>query len=321
MKSVMKKCAQWIMPLAALIEAERTLYEHEGSIPALEGAPEQFRMTRGLSSRKGSRMANFIRRIRMLPLMRRLGKDVIFSLQSVDQNPKAPKDTVTETFLREFEDCARSLGIGAIGYTHLPREAVFRNRAVLFDQVIVLTMEMDKDKMAAAPSEATMFMVMDTYYKLGRAVNRLVDYLRTHGYAAQGGHPLGGQALYPLMAEKAGLGLHGRHGMLITPQYGPRQRLAAIYCSIRNLPAAQDHEHAWIAGFCDQCGQCIRICPAQAIYKTPIVREPAIITHIDPGKCFPYFSDHYSCSVCVKECVFNNRAYTDIKKSFLHKRG
>ena len=318
MKNLINKCAQWIMPLAGLKEAEQTLYDREGSIIALQSAPEQFRMKRGLSSIKFFRGASFKRIIRMLPLMRRLGKDVIISLQSVDQNPKVPKVTVTEAFLCELEDYASSLGIGSIGYTHLPREAIFRNKADLFDQVIMLTMEMDRDKMAAAPSEETMFMIMDTYYKLGRAVNKLVNYLRLHGYAAQGGHPLGGQALYPMIAEKAGMGFHGRHGMLISPKYGPRQRLAAIYCNIINLPIAQNHEHTWIASFCDQCGQCIRCCPAKAIYKTPIVRESGTITHIDSSKCFPYFEDHYSCSVCIKECVFNNRAYTDIKKSFLH---
>jgi epoxyqueuosine reductase len=317
MMGIFNKCVQWIMPLAGLIEAEKTLYNRSGSITALQSAPEQFRMTRGPSAKKGSRVAGFRRRIKMLPLMRRLGKDVIFSLQSVDQNPKVPKDTVTEAFLCEFEDYASSLGIGAIGYTHLPREAIFLNKAVLFDRVMMFSMEMDRDKMAAAPSEETMFMIMDTYYKLGRAVNKLVNYLRSHGYAAQGGHPLGGQALYPMIAEKAGMGFHGRHGMLISPKYGPRQRLAAIYCNIMNLPIAQNHEHTWIASFCDQCGKCIRACPAQAIYKTPIMRESATITHIDSDKCFPYFEDHYSCSVCIKECVFNNRAYTDIKKSFL----
>ncbi len=52
MKDLINKCAQWIMPLAGLKEAEQTLYDREGSIIALQSAPEQFRMKRGLSSIK-----------------------------------------------------------------------------------------------------------------------------------------------------------------------------------------------------------------------------------------------------------------------------
>lgn len=241
----------------------------------------------------------------MFPLMRRLGKDVLASLETVDRNPAIPKDTITQEFLQDFETYAYSLGIGVIGYTDLPREAVFRDKAVLFDRVIVLAMEMDKGKIDAAPSAETMNMVMDTYYKLGQTVNLLVDYLRERGYAVQGGHPMGGQALYPLMGEKAGMGYHGRHGMLITSRFGPRQRLAAIYCNIKNLPSVQKADNKEIADFCKRCGRCIATCPVKAIYEKPIRHESGIITHIDADKCFDYFSNNYSCSVCVKECYFN----------------
>jgi ferredoxin len=318
MPGILTKIMQSIMPLSSLDELEKALYDREGSIASMEAAPEQFRMAGSKSPpQQGSKLARVKRMIRMFPMMRKLGTDIVFSLKSVDMNPPAPKDVTSETFLREFEAHARSLGIGAIGYTELPREAVFRGKAVMFDHVIVVAMEMDKDKIDAAPSEETMQMIMDTYYRLGHSVNKLVDYLRDNGYAAQGGHPLGGQALYPLMAEKAGLGRHGRHGMIITPQFGPRQRLAAIYCGIKNLPVSHGNEHSWIADFCDQCGRCISACPVQAVYKTPIVREPGIITHIDAGSCFPYFNENHSCSVCVKECLFNKRPYKDLKKAFL----
>ena len=128
---------------------------------------------------------------------------------------------------------------------------------------------------------------------------------------------MGGQALYPLMAEKAGMGYHGRHGMIITPQFGPRHRLAAIYCSIKNLPHVEENEHAWIADYCDRCGQCIKACPVNAIYERPIVRESGIITHINAGTCFQYFNNNYSCSLCIKECLFNYRPYHELGRSFL----
>jgi NAD-dependent dihydropyrimidine dehydrogenase PreA subunit len=296
---------RWIMPLSVLGEAEQMLFNHPDCIPALKDGPEQYSFSGRSAQQQGSKRSLRIRTLRMFPVMRRLGKDILASLETVDRNPTTPKETVTKEFLQQFEEHAYSLGIGGIGYTDLPREAVFRDKAVLFDRVIVLAMEMDKAKIDAAPSPETMHMVMDTYYKLGQTVNVLVDYLREHGYAVQGGHPMGGQALYPLMAEKAGMGCHGRHGMLITPQFGPRQRLAAIYCNINNLPSAVTDQHAEIADYCKRCGRCISTCPAKAIYEKPILHQSGIITHIDAGTCFQYFSNNYSCSVCVKECFFN----------------
>jgi NAD-dependent dihydropyrimidine dehydrogenase PreA subunit len=317
MSEIAMNVKRWIMPLSSLQEAEQTIFSRDDCIRALKGAPQQFRFSDTADHEKGSRISALTRMLRMFPILRRLGKDIITSLETIDKNPKAPNDTVSEAFLQEFEDYAYSLGIGAIGYTKLPREAVFRDKAVLFDRVIVVAMEMDKNKIDAAPSAETMHMVMDTYYGLGRAVNSLVDYLRRNGYAVQGGHPMGGQALYPLMAEKAGMGYHGRHGMIITPQFGPRHRLAAIYCSIKNLPHVEENEHAWIADYCDRCGQCIKACPVNAIYERPIVRESGIITHINAGTCFQYFNNNYSCSLCIKECLFNYRPYHELGRSFL----
>jgi epoxyqueuosine reductase len=312
-------------PFASMERLERALYEQPGSVRALPEAPEQFDIPAHSLERAGTRGLPAKRLRHMLPFMGKLGKGVVRSLKSIEQNPGLPKDEVDDAALRAFEDCAYSMGIGAIGYADLPREAIFRDKAVLFDQVIVLTMEMDADRIAAAPSVETMETVLETYCRLGHVANNLADHLREQGYAAQAGHPLGGQALYPLMARRAGLGWQGRHGMIITPQFGPRQRLAAIYTNIKNLPidreGNRENQHAWIADFCAQCGRCIRTCPAQAIYETPIRRESGIITHTDVDKCFPEFNDNYGCSVCIKECTFNNRSYQDIKASFVRQAG
>ena len=293
------------MPLSVLSEAEQQLFNHTDCIRSLKNGPQQFSFSGNSVQQRGSKRSLLKKSLRMFPLMRRLGKDVLSSLETVDQNPTSPKETVTQAFLEEFENHAFSLGVGVIGYTDLPHEAVFKDKAVLFDRVIVLAMEMDKGKIDAAPSAETMHMIMDTYYKLGQTVNILVDYLHKHGYAVQGGHPLGGQALYPLIGEKAGMGYLGRHGMLITQQFGSRQRLAAIYCNIKNLPSAQKGDNKEIADFCERCGRCITACPVMAIYEKPIRHESGVITHIDAGRCFDYFSNNYSCSVCVKECYFN----------------
>jgi hypothetical protein len=150
-----------------------------------------------------------------------LAKGIDRSLMAAKSSPSDPKKTISAEDLKVFEVLARSKGVAAIGYTQVPPEAIFRDRAVLYPFAIVLTMEMDKQSVDSAPSPAAQSMGIKTYERLGNITNELVDYLRGKGYAAHAGHPANGAALYPKLARKAGLGWKGRHGLIITPEFGP----------------------------------------------------------------------------------------------------
>lgn len=240
----------------------------------------------------------------------------IKAIQSLKENPGEPKRAIDPQTLQTFEKYAASLGIGGIGYARLPRELIFKERAVLYDKAIVLLMEMDKDKIERAPSIDTFRMVFETYDALGKVVNILTRDLRQKGFGAQGGHPLGGLVLYPPLAVAAGLGWMGRHGLLITPGFGPRQRIAAIFTSIENLPIAGNNPHSWISDFCAKCGRCIRTCPPKAIRERPVIHKSGRETHLIREKCLPVFVNQEGCTICVKECTFSRSRYEEIYKSF-----
>ena len=228
----------------------------------------------------------------MLRIMRPMRHNIRLSLSSLDQNPQLPKTEVDESFLTEFANYAKSLGVASVDYAKLPREYIFRGKAVLFDNVIILSMEMDRDKIAMAPSPQTQIMILRTYNDLGIAANKLTDYLRQHGFAAQAGHPLGGLTVYPPLGQLAGMGWHGSHGLFIIPEFGPRHRLAAIYTNITNLPKTSQNSHGWVEDFCAGCKRCIKVCPSNAIYETPIIHDNGAKTHIDVEKCLPVFFKH-----------------------------
>ena len=65
-------------------------------------------------------------------------------------------------------------------------------------------------------------------------------------------------------AVAAGLGEFGRQGLLLTPQFGVRQRLASV---ITNAPLDPDPLYD-SRPLCDQCDACLKACPVSAFHPT-----------------------------------------------------
>ncbi|MET1159506.1 MAG: reductive dehalogenase domain-containing protein [Thermoprotei archaeon] len=237
-------------------------------------------------------------------------------VKSVKRNPLKAKKHASRTFFEKLEKYARALGILKIGYTKLTPELVFSNRTVLYENAIVLLMEMDKEKIMKAPSIIAGIEVWRTYYRLTRAAYKIAEFLRRHGYNAQPDPAVGGSTNFPLLAQKAGLGYIGKHGLLITPESGPSVRITAIYTDLE-LPYTDENmrEYEWIPEFCEYCNNCVRTCPTKAIYTKPIKINNREI-HIDYGKCIKVFAKTLGCSICIKECPFTKTKYTNLKNAY-----
>jgi epoxyqueuosine reductase QueG len=220
---------------------------------------------------------------------------------------------MSETERAGLEAFIRSTGIDTFGYTSVDPDLVFEGKAVLHPAAIVLAAEMDRARMDTAPSPDSAVMVHETYNRLGIAANTIARHLRALGYSAQAGHPLGGPALYPPLAQAAGLGWQGMHGLLITPGFGPRVRLAAVFVSIEDLPASDSDEHAWIERFCRGCAKCVRECPPAAIRTEPIRHASGRVTCIEADRCLPYFVRNNGCSLCIRVCPFHQRDHGWLK--------
>ena len=254
--------------------------------------------------------------VRLVPTMLQCLSGIKESLETLDENPSQPKAEAPPELIEELEAEAFRLGAASIGYTKLPRRWVFQDKAVLYDNAIVVSMEMDADGMNSAPSVACMRVVMETYRDLGRINNSLARFLRDRGYGAHAGHPLNGLALYPPLAQMAGLGWMGLNGLIITPEYGPRVRLAAVFTSIQNLPESKPNTHNWIRDYCETCRICHKKCPPDAFYENPVEHDGGQVTYVKNELCFPYFNLYHGCSVCVKVCPFNHQPYEKIKAGF-----
>ena len=231
-------------------------------------------------------------------------------------NPYLNNNFIAENTLDEFSLLAHKLGVNDIGYTKVNPSMIFKDKKILFSNAIVLTMQMKREAIDLAPSITTKQEVFRTYLELGKIVNKLTSFLISKGFNAQAGPALGGDVNYPRLAESAGLGQIGKHGILISPKFGPSLRIAAIYTDIENLPIATNNTHKWIQSFCKSCNRCVKACPSSAIYTESIVFEDGSKECIDFKKCAIPFTNQHGCSLCIKECSFYRNNYYELKEKY-----
>ena len=78
----------------------------------------------------------------------------------------------------------------------------------------------------------------------------------------------------------AGLGEIGYSKMLLTPEFGPRQRIAAV---LTDMPLEPDPIYE-SSKLCDRCMSCVKDCPTQAISRTETVKIKVAGRTIEWGK-------------------------------------
>ncbi|GAA0180950.1 hypothetical protein SH2C18_35560 [Clostridium sediminicola] len=244
-------------------------------------------------------------------------KEMNKSYKELYKQPKNPSKQITPKDLEDMKALALKCGASIIGFAVVNPSFIFEDKKIIYPNAVVFVMEMDHEIINTAPSKSAEKEIFRTYYELNVMVNKIKDFLNDRGYNAEAGPSLGGEVNYPLLAQKAGLGTIGKHGMLITPNFGPSLRIAAVYTDIENLPITDNNEHLWINEFCENCNQCVKKCPGGAIFKHPIVFKDDSKQCIDYKKCAIPFSRNNGCTVCVKECTFFKGDYEKIKKSML----
>ncbi len=231
---------------------------------------------------------------------------------------KATKTHATPEFLDELEQMAKDHGAKDIAYVKVPNNAIFKDKGIPHQYAIVFTVEMDKEPIDTSPSFDSQLEVMKGYKNMAQISMKLANHMRRHGFAAYPGTALGGLTDYPHLAELAGLGAIGYHGLLISPTEGARLRINTIYTNIENLPLADpsENEHLWVRDFCSMCRKCVRKCPVSAIYDEPEPRGDGGMQCIDHDTCRDYFTKNYGCAVCLAVCPFSQVGYDKVQERF-----
>ena len=242
------------------------------------------------------------------------------SAKGLKDNPKQGTKKIDTETLQQLQDYAIELGISQIGFTKVNPDYIFKNFEILYPNAMILTMNMEKNAMKHTPSTAATEEIWRTYSQLGITVNKLAKFLREKGINCHASPAIGGDINTVPVAEEAGLGAVGKNGLLITPEFGPSQRIAAVFIDAEGLPtqSVRDNEHLWVKDFCETCNNCVHKCPGEAIYKETKTLEDGNPQYVDREKCAPHFSKN--CGRCIGTCPFINGNYDKIKASFMTKK-
>jgi ferredoxin len=263
---------------------------------------------------------SFRQRMQVVPKMVPLMVNMQLGARMYHRKFKPTRSEASPAFIATLEAMARAMGVKDIGYVKVPRNAIFQGKAIPAEYAIVFTVEMDKEPLKSAPSFACQLEVMDGYKRMAIIARRLARYMRRQGFAAYPGTALGGLTDYPHLAELAGLGAIGYHGLLISPGEGARLRINTIYTNITNLPTlearGEENEHLWVRNFCAACKKCVRSCPVNAIFDHPQPRGDAGMQTINHDACRNYFAQNYGCAICLVVCPFSQSSYEKIQTRF-----
>jgi len=223
----------------------------------------------------------------------------------------------------EIKHVARRFGADLVGITEFDERWMYVNKfsdlrrvekpqeiPEGLNRVIVTAQAMDYDLLRTVPSALSGAATGLGYSHDALVVLSIAQYIRNLGYNAVAS--MNDTALAIPLAIKAGLGEYGRHGLLITKEFGPRVRLGKIFT---DMPLAPDQPIRFgVKEFCDICRRCADGCPVRAIPHD----APSAQRHnqsnirgvkkwsVDGEKCFGYWAAQNSeCSICIRVCPFN----------------
>jgi epoxyqueuosine reductase QueG len=176
--------------------------------------------------------------------------------------------------------------------------------------VIVVGQSMDHDLVDTVPSALSGAATGLGYSKDVLVLLATAQWLRNLGYRAV--PSLNDTALAIPLAIQAGLGEYGRHGLVITPEFGPRVRFGKIFT---DAPLHHDSPSRFgVTEFCESCRRCTEACPPGAITDgspTSVKLNRSTIGGVrkwttDGEKCFSYWAQIVSdCMICIRVCPYN----------------
>ena len=226
----------------------------------------------------------------------------------------------------DIKKAATFLGASMVGVCKLDRDWVYSTSFPLRDQktvpnelpeayqfAIALAVEMDYQAIRCSPSGPASVATGLGYSKMAFIAGLLAHHIRGLGYQAIA---CGNDTACSIpIAIDAGLGELARNGLLITPEFGPRVRLAKVITDMPLMPDRPIEFGVW--DFCLKCEKCADKCPSKSIPYGKPTDKPNNISNrqgllrwpINAETCLAFWAKNGTdCANCIRSCPFKKPA-------------
>jgi len=224
---------------------------------------------------------------------------------------------------RDIKRAARFFGASLVGVCELDRDWLYSAAFPLRDArsmpndlpeeyrfAVALAVEMDYDAVRCSPAGPSSAATGLGYSKMAFTSGLLAHHIRGLGYKAVAS---GNDTACSIpIAIDAGLGELARNGLLITPAFGPRVRLAKV---LTDLPLVADRPIEFgVWDFCLKCEKCADKCPSGSIAHGSPTDAPNNISNregvlrwpINAETCLAFWAANGTdCANCIRTCPFN----------------
>jgi reductive dehalogenase len=223
---------------------------------------------------------------------------------------------------KRVKRAAKFLGAALVGVANLDRRWIYatsiEGEEYVFpkgiNRAMVVAVEMDYDLIDTSPAYPAAAATARGYSQMAYIEIHLAEFIQRMGYRAI---PCGNNvAISVPLAIDAGLGQYGRHGILITKEFGPRVRLAKILTDIPLVPDRPDAAFCKsVMEFCKTCEKCATTCPSQSIPygigrkwkgETKSNNPGTKKWYVNPETCYEFWVQNGNdCSNCIRSCPYN----------------
>ena len=217
------------------------------------------------------------------------------------------RDAPSAQLTAEARAFAFSHEADAIGITPMDPLYVFEGYTINEPWVIVLALAHNYERLKQVPSDETNGVgvtdVGEQYARGTRSSFALANWIRSQGYnaCAYPGPSASALLLIP-PAIAAGMGELGKHGSLISREFGSGVRLAGVTTDMPLVATATEPDRFCGDDFCSTCQVCMNACPPGAIADHKQMVRGVERWYVDFDKCIPYFAESASCGICIAEC-------------------
>lgn len=228
---------------------------------------------------------------------------------------------MSKDFTNQLLELARSLGATLVGIADLKLLSTLKthpsNLLGNFKYAISVAVSLPKNVFTLITEESPGELYAHAYRTanmlLDQITFQLAEKITEYGYNAQ---PIPasmvideksatGHVSHKAFARAAGLGWIGRNTLLITPEYGPRVRLATV---LTDMPLKSGKP---LENRCGECTKCIDACPVRALKPSNFKDYPVDRNEVfDVEKCYSRLKEisklpnieEQICGICIKVC-------------------